>query len=617
MYLRYVLSVVTVAAAGNDEFCQMQVRDLAVEELEDAGTMMRFESVRREDLGLMVSNAHLHGATLNASVFADCPPSVSQTLAEPPKVYIPQPDFSDRVEMPREFVETYPQQYVGSVPVIENDIYFETIGMPNIFGELGPSAHDCSACGGATSCACVEFVVLPMDHHFVGGELSRTTRDPNAPTLHEHGELRWIATLEQEPETAMIPGASVMFAEKFMVYDYDGSLEETQEAQSIQSTELGISEDGEVLQSAREETEEDDDSVVLDRAGKVYEFYAGTRLGSLQNAAAYDPAALAELNAYLQMFPLATLTEMQQANDMKAHFQAAHDRVTRLPEGTNPASIVTSCFHLLEHPLLIRDEEKKKVKIALNMQLPWVRAQTTMSPRNEFSQAIGKGVFRTDAQRTTLSFHLGAMTYGFWTPERTGHGSWTASSIYGVPPQLYISAAGGVGKPSQMVQQTDLRAIEGYGLDPLPSFQNSSGIYTGAGMLMLHSLFVRYAAVPMSYAWLYKDQNKECNASTLHALESQVSTTDWNMLKADGIAAQDFMVFTGGLLPALKCGRSFLRGPFTNSNSVDALEVMAFTHWMMEWPASTRFHALRGSENVEEDMWDWQTNQEKALMNCR
>lgn len=599
-YLHYVISIVTVASAANDEMCHMQM-SFEAEEV-DALTLLRSQALQREDLGLMVSNAHLLGSTLNESAFSNCHPkvqdaSIQAAEAEPiNKVYIPQPDFSSKVEMPREFVESYPQEYIGSMPVEKNGITFETLPVEGVFTDV---SGGCSACGGGSpTCACVEFAVLPMDHHFRNIVASRSTLHPKT---HEHGELKWIATIEADPITAMIPGAAVMFAEKFMVYDHEGEWQETEELKSA-----------DVIDT--EPSEVSGDPAVLDRASKVYEFYAGTRLGSLQNAAGYDPAALSALAEYLRAFPLATTSEMQQASAMEAHFQAARARVAKLPEGTAPSSVVTSCHHLMENPLVIRDTEQKKVRIPLNMQIPWARAQTVVFPRYEFSQSLGKGVFRRDPASKRLVFHFGAMTYGSWAPQRTNHGTPAASSIYRTTPKLYVTAPGGVGKPSDQVQQHDLRAIPGIGLEPLSAFQ----IASDDEMRFYHGLFLRYASLPMSYVWLYRNQKSACNSTVLTALKSQVWDSDWNALKSDGRTREDFEVFARGLVPAFACGLSFLRGNAPYSNGVDALEVMSFAHWMMEWPAGTRYHALRGTENVdEEDAWDWKEDQADILLATR
>jgi hypothetical protein len=356
------------------------------------------------------------------------------------------------------------------------------------------------------------------------------------------------------------------------------------------------------------------DAPVIDRAAKVYEFYASSRLGSLQNAAGFDPAAFGALREYLKTFPLATMSEMQQAIEMEARFQAAHGRVSRLPVGHAPASVVTSCFHLMEHPLVLRDKKLKRVKIALNMQVPWVRAQTVVFPRYEFSQSMGKGVFRKDPRGQRLVFHLGASTYGVWSPQRTNHGSPAASSVYGATPKLYITSPGGVGKPSDSVQRHDLRATPGFGLEPLGAFQHTSE----GEMRRQHALFLRYASLPMSYEFLYHDQRQACPAEIIEALQSKVQASNWFTMKQDGTTAEDFHAFfVHGLMPAFACGLSFLRGAASHCNGVDALEVMSFAHWMMEWPAETRFHALRGTENVEKDTWDWSEDQPHVLQRCR
>jgi len=68
--------------------------------------------------------------------------------------------------------------------------------------------------------------------------------------------------------------------------------------------------------------------------------------------------------------------------------------------------------------------------------------------------------------------------------------------------------------------------------------------------------------------------------------------------------AEEGEALNAGIFEGLVCGQSLLRGAADYSNGVDSVEMFVYEHFIMEWPAERRFHAIRGDRHLY-DGWFW------------
>lgn len=195
--------------------------------------------------------------------------------------------------------------------------------------------------------------------------------------------------------------------------------------------------------------------------------------------------------------------------------------------------------------------------------------------------------------------YQGSMSYGNFDIQRENTGTSSASSTYRVPPMLWISSPAGTDMPSAAVQAMDLR---GTVHNPIASkWLQASHIDKTSKE---HAMFMRYATTPMSYLYLFQNMDESCPPHVLQHLKSTVQGSNYEELAKDGLTAGEGYAMTVGMLQGLACGKNFLRGGQDYSNGLDSLELIVWGHFLMEWRADRRLHAVRGDENLG-DGWHW------------
>lgn len=252
-------------------------------------------------------------------------------------------------------------------------------------------------------------------------------------------------------------------------------------------------------------------------------------------------------------------------------------------------------MHFLKHDYIIEDREKNAMKMALGVNLPSVRGQTTFSPTYQSSFAMGHTFL--NVENGHLMVYMGAMSYGSYSIKRENTGTRSARATYRVPPKLFISSPEGTGLPSAAVQASDLRAtshspLAAGVLGRLEDLQKDNTVVgkTSQG----HTMFMKYSTIPLSYTFLFQNEQESCTPQLKEHLESTPVVAMWQ-----GYETQE------EFFAAMPCGQVFLRGGLDYSNGLDYLEVVwGWSHFLMEWPAERYLHAIRGSETLENG-WHW------------
>lgn len=531
--------------AWDDETVQLQTRKVNL--LEDVEVM--------EDEAEPGNHGHLlnllHQAMSTAEdLHARASKGADQQVPPQPPVYIPTPDFSDAVLMPKVGKDTYPVEFHASIPIAENNVIVEA-----------------------------NRVGIPLNHHYTGIVASRTLRHRRETT--EYGDLRWI--LDDGRQGAnFFPGSLVNFAERFHVLKRTGDALRT-DAQDIQPATPG-DEPPYAFPNA------------LPRAGGLLQFAKGTDWVSTAMAGAVDPMALSSLTQYVATNIQVPESELNQARDM-AHYAVTN--LSSVAAGSAPLSIPTSCIHILPHNG-VNIDENLVAWIPLNTNTFTVRAQLEFWPNYEMDSLFGRGFWTLSNDETKLIWRYAASSAGFWPIKRENYGSPTASSSYAYPPELHVTHPGGDGVPG-MLSLADFRGTPGIGHQQLMTFADNRN--DQAWMAARNYLFKQYAQVPMSFTYMFKNINDLCPPAHL-AFVTSMSQHQMSMqnVMAGVITPQQFAQFSMMVIP---CGVDFLRGTEDHGNALDVLEVVGFIHFFNEWPNARRMNALRGTENIAEDGWHW------------
>lgn len=479
------------------------------------------------------------------------------TDIQSPPILLPTLDFSGTIEVPRHVRQTgWMFEMMATIPMAENGI---TVKMKEVVPALPR----------------MPVLTFPLNHQITGAEAVRSTLGGR----HEYGHLRWVGD-KMNPKMGAVPGSSLGFSERFQIYSHEGAWPTTdlEAIRAVQNSAHATQ-----LKAAAALHREN-------RTKAALAFAAGSMHAWAWIHATQDPATMMALEAYITNHGPATSAEFAAA--------AAKMQMLKSSADATPSSISTSCLHTLDHPLLTVTDEYFEVPLHVN--LGAFRGQAEFSPQQSMSFATGKQFWSVNQETGHLIWYMAAGSYGevnVPTAVSTTKPMYSGSAGFNVA--TYVGPVDGVSLASS--QNADLRH-----LNPKIAGINAL-IANDAHKAYFGNLLNQYTKAPVDYTYLYSDMDKACPSSTRHgSLKTEAAAMDFAAMSSDGdgMTTAEKVSFIDHSMNVLPCAMHFLKGAEDQSNGVDLLESVVFMHFMMEWPAWKRVHAILGNEDKSIG-WDW------------
>jgi hypothetical protein len=229
------------------------------------------------------------------------------------------------------------------------------------------------------------------------------------------------------------------------------------------------------------------------------------------------------------------------------------------PQGAQPSSVGSNCFHLQKHPGIQSTPEGQYVP--LNTKLSAWRGNTVFSPLQHFDVVGGVAVFSYDAAKGDLIIALYGSSYmDLDEPEHE------AAAAY------YVSSPNG---------QTPANPVEGRSQT------------TGASSV-IYGMYKTAKSMPIDYTFLFQDESTLCDPQKYSKLKEEAADLDLMDLMSSETSLTNKAGLISHLLDVMDCGTTFLRGVPENSNAVGLLELTVWTHFLMEAIPKDRMAMVHG-----------------------
>jgi len=293
----------------------------------------------------------------------------------------------------------------------------------------------------------------------------------------------------------------------------------------------------------------------------TFVFIAKSRLGTQLLKAAVDPNHVAKVVEFVQQnggLPESLLVQRKHALLQKLAQKSSTSA------SATPSSSTTSCLHFAaDSPIQITSTG---AYIPLGLKLVTYKGNVVFSPLQHFDVTTGVSTFTYDSSKGVLNIYVAASSF-FHTadPQELVQN-----------PKLFVGPADGA---------SFTVAEEGRVQDIPPSRQ-------------MYGLYHASHRIPLDYEYLFTDPHELCAPDKFNRLAEEAKDLDMMAFKGGKLPSlTDQVQLMGHIVDVIDCGTTFLRAAQQNGNGPGLLEMVVWSHFLMETTPKLRLQNVHDWRN--------------------